>query len=434
MEARYLRGAADDPDKAVYRYCLGLLYHYKDPDLAVRYFQEGVKVEPRFAPAWDALAFTAEGQGKFTREPGIRRRNTTEAWPENSRYAMRYVASWMAGEFPALQRIAMEFAEQFPDQAIGLLETVARRAPTLRESRQVYEILRQKYLPAAANRLTPLFCLYLQEDAAEALALARAMARLRPDDPQWPPLVAYAEAVAGADRMIATGQAAEAVAALNAVVLPSRSDRRVLEVVRAQTRDAAGEGGAAYSELLKSFANRPSDLARGMLFDLGKRLGKDAARVDSEVFAQFSLSARPGVPFSTTSYASGKPVTLDRQKGKVFLLNFWYPMCGPCRAEFLFLQSILSRYQDRGFEIVAVNGHPLEDAWVKPLMEGWRLGFTAVRGGDAFAESYGVQGFPASFLFGADGRIYARPDAIDSADARRELELQVEALLPQVRR
>jgi len=66
---------------------------------------------------------------------------------------------------------------------------------------------------------------------------------------------------------------------------------------------------------------------------------------------------------------------------------------------------------------------------VKPLLAGWGLDFTAVHGADAMLKAHVVRSFPANFLYGADGRIYYRPGIVGTLDARRELELHIEALL-----
>jgi thiol-disulfide isomerase/thioredoxin len=423
LEARYLLAVKQHPDKPIYRFLLGLFYQYKNPDLAAQYFREAVNVDPSFAPGWNALAFTSAGQGNLA-ESREYDRKAVEAWPQSPRYGMLYVRSLQIGEFPAFRQAALNYARKFPDQAVSILAYVAGAAPTAQDARGVYELLRRDYLPSAAARLEPLFQMYLREDSERALELAGQLAK--------PALVAYAQAIGDANREIASGDGAAALAAINAINLAPQTDRRMLEITRAKARDAAGDTALAYTELMAYFAAMPNVETRATLLDLGQKLRKNASQVDREVFTKRSLTARPGVPFSATAF-DGKPVSLASRKGKVFLLNFWYPMCGPCRAEFLSLQSVLEKYRDRGFEILAVNAHPPEDAWVQLLMKGWRLDFLTLHGNDEFLASYHVTAFPASFLYGADGRIYYAPGAVGSLEARRELEMHVEALLDQAR-
>jgi thiol-disulfide isomerase/thioredoxin len=123
-------------------------------------------------------------------------------------------------------------------------------------------------------------------------------------------------------------------------------------------------------------------------------------------------------------------VSLSDYKGRVVLVNFWYPKCGPCRGEFPYLQMSLEKYKSQGFEILAINGHPPEDSWVMPLVHGWHLGFIPLKGTEDLLKEYKVRGFPENFLYGADGKIYPMPSQVRPTTLR-EFQLQVEALLQQ---
>jgi thiol-disulfide isomerase/thioredoxin len=207
----------------------------------------------------------------------------------------------------------------------------------------------------------------------------------------------------------------------------------MLDITRAEAQSASGNSEAAYTGLLNAFAAKPNDEARAALLGLGKKLGKDTTQVDREVYSKRADTAKAGIPFATTTYPENRALKLDDYTGKVFLLNFWYPLCGPCRGEFPSLQAVLDKYKGRGFQIVAINVHPNEDNWVMSLIKGWRLGFLPVHGDEDLMKAYNVRGAPSNFLYGPDGRIYYTPGPVNTVDARRELELQIEGLLAQVR-
>ena len=48
--------------------------------------------------------------------------------------------------------------------------------------------------------------------------------------------------------------------------------------------------------------------------------------------------------FELTNYDTGKPVKLSDYRGKVVLVNFFFPTCHTCRGEFPFLQKIHEEY------------------------------------------------------------------------------------------
>jgi len=52
---------------------------------------------------------------------------------------------------------------------------------------------------------------------------------------------------------------------------------------------------------------------------------------------------------------SGTYISLENFKGKYVLLDFWATWCGPCVAEFPFLQEAYTKYKDRGLIIISVS-------------------------------------------------------------------------------
>lgn len=58
--------------------------------------------------------------------------------------------------------------------------------------------------------------------------------------------------------------------------------------------------------------------------------------------------------FELTSL-QGEELSLEDQRGKVVVINFWASWCPPCRAEMPALQRTYENYQGRGLEILAVN-------------------------------------------------------------------------------
>jgi thiol-disulfide isomerase/thioredoxin/tetratricopeptide (TPR) repeat protein len=432
LETQYKKWAAEHAEKAVFPYSLGHILMYNRPDEAVEYLKQAVKIDPKFAPAWDLLGTTAEAQGKLDDERAYERR-AAEAWPENVRYARHAAGAWMMADFPAFRKASMELIEHHPDEAANWLQYLAMRALRLEDSRAVLELIHDEYLQRGASYLEPLFHFYIREDPAKALKLAGEVLAITPKNTQWQQLVDYAKAVLDARAAIAAANPSGAVDFLkNVKQLPPRADRRMLDVTRAQAEEAAGNAEGAYNRLLEAFAAKPNDEARPVLFSLGRKLGKDTVQVDRDVYGRRAATAKPGIPFSSTTYPDNRPLKLSDYAGKVFLLNFWYPLCGPCRGEFPSLQAVLDKYKDRGFQIVAINVHPKEDNWVMSLIQGWKLGFLPVHGDEDVMKAYNVRGAPSNFLYGPDGRIYYTPGPVNTVDARRELELQIEGLLTQV--
>jgi thiol-disulfide isomerase/thioredoxin len=431
LEALYQTWAKEQPDRAAYQYALGGLYEYSDPDRAVRHFEAAVKLDPKCGPAFRMLAICAEVRGQLAKSRDYLRQ-AVEAEPDNPQMWRSYVAEHRESDINRGIALGLEMAKKFPDEAASIIGYLATRQRNEAKALEIYELLREKFPKASASNLTTLFSLYLKSDAPKALALAEQMVGLVPENKQWPVLVDYAKAVRNTDPLIAEGKAADALAALNKITLPRYgADRRWLDLAKARATAASEMGqGVAYTDLLALCAKTPTDETQSALVSYGRQLGKSPQQVAAELMASRAAAAKPAVPFTLTNYATGKPVSLDDYIGRVVMVNFWYPMCGPCRGEFPFLQAVLEKYRDRGFEILAINGHAPEDHMVLPLLTGWKLDFLPLKSdGGAVDKNYKVRGYPANFLYGPDGKIYYEPPPVSTLAAQRELELQIEALL-----
>ena len=106
-------------------------------------------------------------------------------------------------------------------------------------------------------------------------------------------------------------------------------------------------------------------------------------------------------------------------KGRVVLLDFWAPWCGPCRRASPEVVALYKKYKDakfnkakNGFTVVSVSLDQNKEAWMGAIMTDslmWPyhmsdLGAWKSKG----AETYGVQYIPQAFLIGPDGKVLAK--------------------------
>ncbi len=122
--------------------------------------------------------------------------------------------------------------------------------------------------------------------------------------------------------------------------------------------------------------------------------------------AQVGLTPGKQAPGFELTGLDGKPVSLDRFKGSVVLLNFWSTLCGPCVAEMPSLNRLYLSLKDRGFEIVSVA----IDTSDKPVLEfvnAKKISFTVLvdREKEVFFDDYAGPSLPASYLLDRSGTI-----------------------------
>jgi thiol-disulfide isomerase/thioredoxin len=449
LEQVYQKWVVGRPTSAVYPWALGILTEYSAPNQSVAYFKKAIELDRNYGPAYDMLAIGAEAQGNLE-QSRIYAAKGHEAWPTDVTIWRHYLGAYTIKADPAdlekAKDIALQLAQKYPKDGASMLSYIAGRSTDPKQARAMYELLREKFPhEAGAYSFVPLFNLDMAADPQSALQLA--LSGQKADSTKdgeskedavaeaklWKSLEDYARAVFEGGRLTGEGKASAALALLEGAKAPPRGvDARPLKLERARALDAAGQTEKAYSSLQQAFAATPSQTVYAALLGYGKKLGKDQAQVDAGVSVERSSIAKAGTPFTLTDYATGKPVSLADYKGRVVLVNFWYPMCGPCRGEFPYIQMALDKYKDQGFAVLAINGHAPEDDWVMPLIRGWKLGFTPLKSTEPIVKAYNVKGFPANFLYGADGRIYPMPGQV-RPQTLEEFELQIEGLLVQAK-
>jgi peroxiredoxin len=152
-------------------------------------------------------------------------------------------------------------------------------------------------------------------------------------------------------------------------------------------------------------------------------IGQPAGVLQALGLSGYPADTRP--PGFSAMTVDGRPLSLESLRGRVVLLNFWATWCLECRVELPALEQLHRDYASRGLTVLAVNFRE-EPGAVRRYARA--LGLTMpllVDPAGAITKSYGVIGFPTSFLIGRDGRAVARaigPREWATAEARALIE------------
>ncbi|HKW02074.1 MAG TPA: redoxin domain-containing protein [Vicinamibacterales bacterium] len=437
LKKQYATWAAADPNNAILAWAQGTLEE-KDWAKAKAFYDRAIALDPYFARTYLQLSLIADFSGDNQKQVDYLKK-AADVDPADPQYFF-YWASAMKSIDPARSIVLLQqTADKYPGTERGAqgLYWAAFETTDLPKKIAIYERLHRDFPPAksgwSGSGMPALFEAYERTDPKKALAFAQGLAAEMTDESDkktWGDFTAYARAVVDAQASIDAGKGADAIALIGKAPRPRYVDTSALDLLKASAQDVSGATAAAYDGLLIVASKSPTDAVNAAIATYGKKLGKGAAAIDADLWAKLEANAKPAADFALPDYPGGKTVRLADYRGKVVLVNFWYPSCGPCRGEFPTLQRVLTKYQDRGFVILALNVYPDEDEFVMPYMTNNHFTFRPLKTDTDWAEkNYAARGYPTNALVDASGRVIFKPGVVRGEQEQRTLELQVEMLL-----
>jgi len=150
-----------------------------------------------------------------------------------------------------------------------------------------------------------------------------------------------------------------------------------------------------------------------------------ATLLSSSVYALDKGAVAPD--FSLPELQSTTTHQLSQYQGKVIYLDFWASWCAPCRTSFPLLEKLYQDYKDQGFEIVAINMDE-EKERAENFLTHYPASFEILRDAQAqWAEIYGVETMPTSFIIDKKGIIrevhhgFAKADIVEIKQTVKQL-------------
>jgi thiol-disulfide isomerase/thioredoxin len=423
------------PNSAAIPFVIGETYCNMESPKATPFLLKAVELKPGNAPAWEMLSIDAErwGNEDLAREYMGK---ASAAAPEDAGYAFYYAMDFERTD-PALWRKKLwELTKKFPDNERGAqgLYWLAFRSQDSKEKLDVYEQLRKLYPPAkfswSEGGMDGLYGLYLQQGFTDkAIELATSMG----DKEGFPEKAESAKRIRVVRGLIKDKKYTEAKQEIGHLKLPRYSEAtNMLALLKAEVSDAAGSPQSAYDSLLLVQAKEPDDGIADAIAKYGTKLGKSKQQTEKDLWSIRDKKIKPAPPFELGLYTSDAKAKLEDFKGKVVLMTFWFPGCGPCRGEMPHFQHVVDKFSKNDLAYIGINVTPEQDEYVLPFMKGTKFSFIPLRGNEKWAEQvYHVRGEPTNFLIDKDGKI-VYSDFMITGNNERMLELMIKSMLERI--
>lgn len=438
LETQYAIWLDKYPKSAMVPFSIAEAYLKEESPKAKPYLLKAVAINPKFTEAWGGLWSDGERWGDFKLSASYLAKAAASD-PSNPTYAFYYASSFSKTDEAKWTKMSLEVAKRFPDNERGAqaLYWLAVRSKKTADKLRYFELLHDSYAPAKFNwsgsGMSSYFNLLLSENPSKAIVLAQEMAKNEKEEKkEWPALVLQAETVANARKLLEQKKGTEAMAVLKQLKLSKYSGfKKDLALLKAQADDVAGNTNAAYDSLIVFFAKTPQVALRTAITNYGTKLGKSVAEVDADVWKRLDAVSVVATPFSGLKrYLTPGEASLADYKGKVVLLTYWFPGCGPCRGEFPHFERVVGKFKGKDLEYLGINIVSKQNEYVVPFMKGSGYSFTPLEEveGRVKGNLDNRNLAPMNFLIDRDGHLIFS-NFSTGADNEEDLELMINLIL-----
>ena len=431
------------PKSAILPFIIGREYENNQDPACEKYLLKAVSLDSTLTPAWELLSFGAQALGN-TKLAIKYMQHAVIAAPRNANDAFLYAAMHKDIDPVLFDSLMLKVVYHFRDTEKGAqaLSLLASYNYNKNEKKAYYEELYNLYSTTEyawfRAGMKDYYNYLINTDPDEAFHLALKMTlKIKTNRGDWVQKLNVARGFIEAKKLLASNKPGEALVVLNNINLGNSEKiglmidaEETLAILKSEAINACDGPATAFKNIEDYYAKYPSGRLRENLLKYGAQMSLDSGEVDLSV-ARFrdSLAWKP-TDFTLENYADNQNVSLSDYRGKIVLLTYWSPSCGPCRAEFPHLEAVLKKINSNNVVYLAINGLTQEEPNVMPLVKSHGYSFIPLK--DDRNKSKGnlptVTSLPSNFLFDQNGRVVFSKFQINDSN-EKTLELMITELL-----
>ncbi|MES2809326.1 MAG: redoxin domain-containing protein [Bacteroidota bacterium] len=386
---------------------------------------KAITLDTTNAEIWNRLAVETAIAGDRFAASEYYKKATTLA-PDNMKFALGYMYSLKYTDTAKYRATLATFDERFPNtsSSVNSMYQYALLHPDTASRIQILEKIVTKYAGHKDwinSYADILYTLYLQTNPQKAAQLAFKNG--------WAPKVVQAQKMAQIQELSAQKRYDDALAVMDSLAQIKNLYQNYLFVFKkAQLYNLAGTPRRAYDTLMKRMTADPSKQTHNLLVRYGEKLDKQESDVTADWLKILNKNATIAPGFSSQLYTSDKRISLSDYRGKVVFITFWFPGCGPCRAEFPHVENVMKKVDRDKVVYLSINGMPEQDGNVLSVIEHDKLTFTPLHGSRKVEQLFKFSGYPYNILIDKQGKIVFKHFRTDEEN-EDALELMINTLV-----
>lgn len=421
-----------NPNSYIVPFAIGEFLCNHELPQAKNYLQQSISLNPGFARTYFNLWHDAERWGDFNAASAYIKK-ATELEPGNPDYAFYHASGLRSVDSVEWTRQSYEVAKRFPSSERGAqaLYWVGVRSNSFDARQKAFETLRVQFAPDkfrwSREGMNSYFYYLLQSGNPQlAASLAEEMLAQFPGQNNWEASLTQAKKVIYIKDKIKNND----LDSVSVLIENLGASNDVRNMLLNETFVSSQNPDAAYKDLISEYAFKPRKSAQSPLLLYGAKLGKDRQAIINDIKTAHRENIDSAGSFTMLQYLKKDSLSLDNLKGKVVLITFWFPGCGPCRAEFPHFENVLKKFDRQEVEYLAINIVPEQDDYVVPFVQKSGYTFTPLHYSMNWPDKdLKIVSAPVSFLIDKNGNIAYKRFDIRSSNEEDILELMITSLL-----
>ncbi len=417
LDSQYVVWAAKYPYIREVPFAIGRYYAIQELSQARDWLFRTVKIDSLMAEAWVLLSYDAGRRGDRNLEQDylLKALNTGNA---TSKDFLNYAYYYKNKDQEKFHTLLSELIQKFkgdPNSAWAL-SLIAQDTQDKQKKKVLYDSLYNEYsgtkLSEAESGLSLYFLELLDEDPRAAHLLVRKIL----DDGKlkkwrWVDKEKVARQFFTVDSLLLAGDMSQASKVADSIDLmdPHKAEHIMAEesllLLKAKVNKYNNLLKAAYDSLILYYSKKPSGKVFSALLANAGDMSISRDSLYKDIWKIRDSLSKPATDFSLVNFLDGQKVSLSDLKGKVVLLTYWFPGCGPCRKEFPFFEKAVRKYAE-DVKYVGINLINIQDDYVVSYMKSSGYTFIPLQNDPKWAKgTLHASGAPVNFLIDRQGRI-----------------------------